>query len=108
MNAFSRILALSIKELLTILKDKRSRFVLIVPPMLQLFVFGYAASFDLNDIAVAVYNEDRSAASRQLLAHITGSPHFSLRATISSDQQIAPLIDNQDVLTGGAHRSTLQ
>lgn len=98
MNAVARILALCIKELLTILKDKRSRFVLIVPPMLQLFVFGYAASFDLNDIAVAVYNEDRSAASRELLARITGSPHFSLRATIGSDPQIAPLINRQDVL----------
>ncbi|MFZ0469903.1 MAG: ABC transporter permease [Thiogranum sp.] len=98
MKAFNRILALTVKELLTILKDKRSRFVLIVPPLLQLFVFGYAASFDLNDIAVAVYNEDRSAPSRALIAHITGSPHFNLRATIDSDQAIAPLIDNRDVL----------
>lgn len=98
MNALNRILALTIKELLTILKDKRSRFVLIVPPLVQLFVFSYAASFDLNDIAVAVYNEDRSSASRELLARITGSPHFSLRATIDSDRQIAPLIDNREVL----------
>jgi ABC-2 type transport system permease protein len=98
MKAFNRILALTVKELLTILKDKRSRFVLIVPPLLQLFVFGYAASFDLNDIAVAVYNEDRSAPSRELIARITGSPHFNLRATIDSDQAIAPLIDNRDVL----------
>ena len=98
MNAVSRVLALCIKELLTILKDKRSRFVLIVPPLVQLFVFSYAASFDLNDIAVGVYNEDRSAASRELLARITGSPHFSLRATVSSDPEVAPLIDHQDVL----------
>jgi ABC-2 type transport system permease protein len=97
-NAWFRILALSLKELLTILKDKRSRFVLIVPPVVQLFVFGYAASFDLNNIPVAVYNEDHSAASRELLARITGSPHFSLRAGIGSDRQIAPLIDNQEVL----------
>jgi ABC-2 type transport system permease protein len=98
MKALNRILALTVKELLTILKDKRSRFVLIVPPLLQLFVFGYAASFDLNDIAVAVYNEDRSVPSRELIARITGSPHFDLRATIGSDQEIAPLIDNREVL----------
>jgi ABC-2 type transport system permease protein len=98
MNVVRRILALTVKELLTIFKDKRSRFVLVVPPLVQLFVFSYAASFDLNDIAVAVYNEDRSAASRALLARITGSPHFSLRATIDSDRQIAPLIDQQEAL----------
>jgi len=97
-NSFSRILALTVKELLTILKDKRARFVLIVPPLVQLLVFSYAASFDLNHIAVAVYNEDRSAASRELVSMITGSPHFELTATINSDPQIAPLIDNQDVL----------
>jgi len=98
MNALGRILALCVKELLTILKDKRSRFVLVVPPLLQLFIFGYAASFDLNHISVGVYNEDRGAPSRELLARILGSPHFELRATLDSDPQIAPLIDSGEVL----------
>jgi len=98
MNALSRIIALTVKELLTILKDKRARFVLIAPPLVQLLVFSYAASFDLNHIAVAVYNEDRSAASRELVARITGSPYFDLSRTLTSDGEIAPLIDNQDVL----------
>jgi ABC-2 type transport system permease protein len=93
-----RILALTIKELLAILKDKRSRVVLIVPPLLQLFVFGYAATFDLNDIPIAVYNEDNSAPSRDLVARVLGSPHFHLIEHIHSDTQIRPLIDNKDVL----------
>jgi drug efflux transport system permease protein len=97
-NALNRIAALTLKELLTIFKDKRARFVLIVPPLVQLLVFSYAASFDLNHIAVAIYNEDRGSASRELVSHITGSPHFDLYATIDSDRRIAPLIDNQDVL----------
>ena len=75
MNAsLQRIVALATKELLAVLKDKRSRIVLIVPPLLQLLVFGYAATFDLNDVPVAIYNEDRGALSRELVARITGWP----------------------------------
>ncbi|MBI1424214.1 MAG: ABC transporter permease subunit [Gammaproteobacteria bacterium] len=96
--SLQRIVALTIKELLAILKDKRSRILLVVPPILQLFVFGYAASFDLNDIPVAVYNEDKSTASRDLVSRVLGSPHFHLYGNISSDREIAPLIDDQDVL----------
>jgi ABC-2 type transport system permease protein len=98
MNAASRIFALTVKELLSILKDKRARFVLIAPPLVQLLVFSYAASFDLNHIALAVYNEDRGGESRALAAHISGSPHFDLKYELDSDRQIAPLIDNRDVL----------
>jgi len=97
-QSLQRIVALAIKELLAVLKDRKSRIVLVVPPILQLLVFGYAATFDLNDIPVAVYNEDRSAPSRELVSHITGSPHFRLHATIDHDGQIAPLIDNKAVL----------
>jgi len=97
-QSWQRILALSIKELLAVLKDKRSRIVLVVPPILQLLVFGYAATFDLNDIPVAVYNEDRSGPARELVARVLGSPHFHLLARIDHEAQIAPLIDNLDVL----------
>ena len=98
MNTLRRIVALSIKELLAILRDKQSRIVLIGPPIAQLLVFGYAASFDLNNIPVAVYNEDRSAPSRELVARVTGSPHFELVGYLDHDAQIAPLIDNKDAL----------
>lgn len=98
MNTLRRILALALKELLAILRDKKSRFVLIGPPIAQLLIFGYAATFDLNDIPLAVYNEDRSAPSRELVARIAGSPHFHLVSIIGRDSQIAPLIDNREAL----------
>jgi len=98
MNTLRRIVALAIKELLAILRDKKSRIVLIGPPIAQLLVFGYAATFDLNNIPVAVYNEDRSAPSRELVARVTGSPHFELLGHPGHDAQIAPLIDNRDAL----------
>jgi ABC-2 type transport system permease protein len=98
MNSLRRIVALAIKELLAIIKDKKSRIMLIGPPIMQLLVFGYAATFDLNRIPVAVYNQDRSAPSRELIASVIGSPHFDLVSEIDHDAQIAPLIDNKDVL----------
>lgn len=93
-----RIFALIIKEFLTLLKDKRSRIVLIGPPLIQLMVFGYAATFDLKNVPFAVYNEDNGAASRQLLAAFDGSPSFGQVAQITHESEIAPLIDAKQVL----------
>jgi ABC-2 type transport system permease protein len=95
---FARILALAIKELLAVLRDKRSRFVLIGPPIIQLMIFGYAATFDLNDIPLAVYNEDSGGAAREFISRFEGSPHFHLVATPDHDAEIAPLIDERRVL----------
>lgn len=98
MNTLRRIFALAVKELLAILKDKQSRIVLVAPPLVQLIVFGYAATFDLNHIPLAVYNEDHGGASRELVARLKGSPHFDLVGYIDHDAQVAPLIDNRDAL----------
>ncbi len=95
---FARILALAIKEFLALLKDKRSRVVIIVPPMVQLIVFGYAASFDLNHVPYAVYDRDGGYAARQLLAGFRGSPNFRLAYHIERESQIAELIDARKVL----------
>jgi len=95
---FRTIFALAIKEFLALLRDKRSRFVIIVPPIIQLLVFSFAASYDLNDVPVAIYNEDRGGAARELVSRIEGSPNFQIIAYIDSDSDVAPLIDNRDVL----------
>lgn len=93
-----RIFGLVIKEFLALLKDKKSRLVVIVPPLIQLFVFGYAATFDLNEVGYAVFNEDSGPASRELLARFQGSPSFRLVGYLDREGQIAPLIDSQEVL----------
>ncbi len=93
-----RILALAIKEFLAILRDKKSRFILIGPPLAQLLIFGYAATFDLNHIPVAINNEDRGQAARALIARISASPHFDVVANIDRDAAIVPVIDNKQAL----------
>ena len=93
-----RIVALMRKEFLAILKDKRVGLVLIGPPIIQLLVFGYAATYDLNQVPFAVYNEDQGEASRDLLAKLRLSPTFHEVAKITHDAEIAPLIDSRKAL----------
>jgi ABC-2 type transport system permease protein len=76
MDALFRIFALIHKEMLAIFKDPRSRLLLFAPPILQSLIFGYAATYDLNDVPYAVFNRDRSAASHELLARLDGSGVF--------------------------------
>ncbi len=95
---WNRILALMAKEFLALLKDKRSRLVLIVPPLLQLMVFGYAATFDLRNVPYAVYNEDSGGAARELLAAFDGSTAFTRTVQLTHESEIAPLIDSKQVM----------
>ncbi|MCL4461543.1 MAG: ABC transporter permease [Nitrospirae bacterium] len=101
-----RILRLAQKEFLTLLRDKKSRMVLIVPPLVQLVVFSYAATFDLNHISYAVWNEDPGLYSRQVLARFSGSPNFRLRKSVNSESEVRSLIDNRKVLLVLHIRST--
>jgi ABC-2 type transport system permease protein len=98
MNVWQRVFGLVIKEFLALLKDPKSRFVIVVPPVIQLLVFGYAATYDLSDIPYAVYNEDTDADARELLAGFRLSRHFREVARLTHDGQIAPLIDNREAL----------
>lgn len=92
-----RVLALMRKEFLTLLQDRKSRFVIVGPPILQLLVFGYAATYDINEVPFALYDEEGSAASRALVARFDGSDTFRLVARINHAEELAPLIDNRRV-----------
>ncbi|OAI13533.1 antibiotic ABC transporter permease [Methylomonas koyamae] len=93
-----RVYALLAKEFLNLLRDKKSRFVLIVPPLVQLFVLSYAATFDLNQMPIAIYNEDSGQASRDLIARFTGAPAFREELRITRQEQIAAALDSRQVL----------
>ena len=54
-----RLWALIIKEFLALFRDKKSRMAVIVPPIMQLLIFGYAATFDLEHAPLAIFNEDQ-------------------------------------------------
>lgn len=96
MNTLRRILALVIKEFVMVLKDPKSRFVIIGPPLLQFFIFGYAATYDVKNVRYAVLDESRSSLSRQLLAHVDGSGIFRLTETLTNERQLTKAIDNEE------------
>jgi len=95
---FARIIALTRKELLAVLKDPRSRMSLLVPPIVQALIFGYAASYDLNRVPYASLDQDHSTASRELLSRLDGSGIFERIADLSRQSDIARLIDARDAL----------
>jgi ABC-2 type transport system permease protein len=95
---WGRVLALVVKEFITLLKEGRSREVLIVPPLIQLLVFGYAASYDLKQVPYALYNEDPGPGARRLAAMLRGSSSFHEAARVSSIGEVAPLVDARKVL----------
>lgn len=93
-----RILALTRKELLAVLKERRSRNSLLLPPIIQTLIFGYAATYDLNHVPYAVLDQDKSAASAQLIAKFDGTRIFERVASLADADQIRPTIDNRRAL----------
>ncbi|MGA7986560.1 MAG: ABC transporter permease [Burkholderiales bacterium] len=95
---WGRVIALVKKEFLAVLKDARSRLLLVLPPMIQLLVFGYAATYDLKQVPYAIYNEDGGVLSRRLEADFRGSASFHEAVRLRSGERIAPLVDGREVL----------
>lgn len=90
-----RIYGLMIKEFLAVLKDPKSRFVVIGPPLIQFFVFGYAATYDLNAVPYAVLDQARTTESRQLLSHFENADAFKRVAVLRSPDEIDAVINHQ-------------
>ncbi|QYY35074.1 ABC transporter permease [Ruficoccus sp. ZRK36] len=96
-TALRRLWTLILKEFMLILRDPKSRMVVISPPILQFFLFGYAATFDVSHVRYAYLDESRSAASRTLLAAFDGSDAFELTDVLQSPQQFDAMIDARKV-----------
>ncbi len=95
---FRRILALIIKEILALIRDPHSRTVLIVPPILQLFIFSFAATLDVKNVSIGILNRDNGEPSYELVQRFRGSPTFHQIHYLSSVEEIAHYIDTQKVV----------
>jgi ABC-2 type transport system permease protein len=73
------------------------RGMLILPPVIQLIVFGYAANLDVDTARIAWMDRDRSHESRELLSNFQGSGRFRIVATPEGDAQMQRLLDHGDV-----------
>ncbi len=93
---FARLKQMLIKEFIQVFRDKRARFVLFVPPIAQMLVFGYAATFEVHHVSTAVLDLDRSQESRELVSRFSSSPYFDVRRYANDYREIGDLIDRGD------------
>lgn len=85
------------KEFIAILKDKKSRFILIGPVIIQTLLFGYVATYNLDEVSYAVLDGSRSRYSADFLAKLDGSGIFKRAATLENTEQTAEWIDSGKV-----------
>ncbi len=90
---FTRIFAISKKEVRQLLRDKRMLYVLFVFPFVLLILFGYAINFDVHHIKLAVYDRDNSEITRDYLNRLTSSSYFDLVDHLSSEDRIRTTLD---------------
>jgi ABC-2 type transport system permease protein len=95
LRSLVRIRALLGKEFLQLLRDPRMRFVLIMPPLIELVLFGYAATYDVRHADVAVVNFDTTQASRELVASIRATGHYTLLFVPSMKEASAAMDRNE-------------
>jgi len=88
-----RLLRMLIKEFIQVLRNPRMRAVIFIVPVVQVLIIGYAVSTDVRHVALAVYDLDRTPASRDLLARFEGSGCFDVVRRISSEQEIQAVLD---------------
>lgn len=86
------------KEVLTILKEPANRAILFAPAFLQALLFGYAASYDVNNVDYAVLDQSRSQSSTLLISHLDGTGVFHRIATLTSASEIAGTITDGKAL----------
>ena len=90
-------LAVAIKELRQIARDKRTLLIVLFMPAVFLLLYGYALNFDIRHVTLAVQDRDRSTASRELVSAFINSDYFDLVGYVDSDREIAHLIDQGKV-----------
>nr|WP_320131205.1 ABC transporter permease [uncultured Holophaga sp.] len=92
-----RLKCMLIKEFLQILRDPRMRAVILLVPIVQVVVFGYAVSTDVRHIRTAIFDLDNSPSSRELAARFEGSGHFDLVRRLHSDAEVREVIQKGEV-----------
>lgn len=98
MSALSRILTIIRKELLVLFGNRASRFLIIGPPLMQIVLFGWAATMEVRNVQVAYLNRDAGLWSREILHRLEGSPTFKSVRALASEQEIRTVLDNQQAL----------
>ena len=95
---WQRLIALVKKELLVILRDPKSRALLIGPPLMQLILFSYAATLDVTNVDIAVLNRDSGRWSNEFIFRVQGAPAFHSILPLRDVAGIRDAIDTHKVI----------
>jgi ABC-2 type transport system permease protein len=93
---FGRFTQILIKEFIQLWRDKWGRFRLIVPPVIQLLLFGYAATFEVYHVSTVVLDLDHTQESRDLVARFTSSNRLAIVRRAQTQQEADGMIDRSD------------
>ena len=96
--ALTRLRAQFVKEVLSILRDPRSRMVVFVPPLLQLLVFAFAATLEVRNVDVAVYNQDAGQWSHEMIQRLDRATFINHVRHVDNPGQLGDLIARGKVI----------
>lgn len=91
-----RVYSLVIKELIGIWRDPKSRLAILLPPIIQLFIFTFAATLDVKHVSIGVVNRDNGEKGFELIERFRGSPVFKQVIELPSVGKIDSFIDRQE------------
>ncbi|MGV8118445.1 MAG: ABC transporter permease [Candidatus Xenobiia bacterium LiM19] len=95
-----RLITIIKKEFIQIRRNTMLLRMLLLMPVMQMVVFGYAAVLDIKNIDTAVLDKDRSSYSRAVLDVFRTSSYFILKYQASSEEEISSMLDREDILCG--------
>ena len=95
---FYRVFSLVRKEMQTLLQDRQGRLLLIVPVLLQLAVFPFAATLEVKNNTLAIFNEDAGPESIELAHRFSRAKAFSTVFYVNNEQDLTSVLDNQRAL----------
>jgi ABC-2 type transport system permease protein len=93
---FTRVKHILIKEFIELWRDKWGRFRLIVPPLIQMLVFGYAATFEVYHVPTIVLDLDHTQESRELISRFISSNRLNIIDAARSRHDVTDAIDRSD------------
>ncbi len=100
MKSHSLIRPVIKKEFIQIIRDPISLAVVILIPIIQLLLFGYAVSFDIKHIPMGIFDQSHTQESRQLIRAVTASSYFLIADNANSRTEINTLIEKGDIRIG--------
>ena len=96
----SRLTSLIRKEFIQIIRDPRTLVLVLVIPVMQLYLLGYAATNDVRNVSMAVFDQDRGPAARELLDSYRAADYFLLAYDVDSEKELGNLIDSGEARVG--------